>query len=148
MLRDPYDLQRFRDAQAHCYADVLEELRRGRKQSHWMWFIFPQLSGLGRSATAERYGMSGAAEAAAYLADPVLGERLRQCCNVLLDQPETDAARIFGALDALKLRSSMTLFDAVACEDGFDRVLAHFYGGKRDPATGTLLAASRGQPGG
>src|SRR3954454_3991697 len=108
------DLDRFVAAQAPVYATVLAELRAGRKQSHWMWFVFPQLAGLGRSATALFYGIASADEARAYLAHPLLGARLRECLAALSAHEGGSAEAIFGVVDAMKLRSSITLFEAVA----------------------------------
>lgn len=118
------------------YDTVLAELRSGRKRSHWMWFVFPQLAALGRSATARHYGISGLAEARAYLAHPVLGPRLRQCSRLAAAIDGRSAEEVFGFPDNLKLRSSMTLF-AHCGEDraDFDAVLEKFYDGEEDPAT-------------
>ena len=134
-------LNRFVEAQdaGGAYAAALAELRRGRKTSHWMWFVFPQVAGLGRSAMAQTYAVSGLDEARSYLADPVLGQRLRECCTVLLELPGSDAAEVFGGIDAVKLRSSMTLF-ARAAEVDRDRqlfvdVLERYFDGDEDPAT-------------
>lgn len=135
-----FDLSRFVAAQGAAYPAVLRELRAGRKQSHWMWFVFPQLRGLGRSAMAERYGIASAAEARAYLAHQTLGARLRECVRLVLAVGHADATAILGSPDDMKLRSSMTLFDAVAPGDCFAEALAKFYGGRRDPATLDLLA--------
>ncbi|CAN5222288.1 DUF1810 domain-containing protein [soil metagenome] len=137
----PYDLARFVDAQTGIYDTVLAELRAGRKRSHWMWFVFPQLRGLGSSPTAVRFGITGLAEAQAYLAHPVLGARLRECTALVngLDGPSVED--VFGWPDYLKLRSSMTLFAAAAgSEDSaFLAVLDTFYGGERDAKTVALL---------
>jgi len=139
-MEAPYDLQRFHDAQGTVYTQALKELRAGRKSSHWMWFIFPQLRGLGRSDTAQFYGISGAAEAVAYLADPVLGARLRECCQALLDQGGKNAESIFGELDALKLHSSLTLFSRASHGDPLiGAVLEQYFGGDEDPKTLELL---------
>lgn len=134
-------LIRFVDAQdsGGAYAAALGELRRGRKTSHWMWFVFPQVAGLGRSETARRYAISDLTEARAYLGDPVLGQRLRECCEELLALPGSDPVAVFGHIDAVKLRSSMTLF-AHAAEVDLDRqlfvgVLEKYFGGTEDPAT-------------
>lgn len=137
---DPFDLGRFVEAQAPLYSQALAELRRGRKRGHWMWFIFPQIAGLGSSAMARRYAIASAAEARAYLADPLLGPRLRECTEAVLVHADQPAEQIFGGIDTLKLRSSMTLFAAVA-EPGspFERCLAAFFGGAPDPATLRLL---------
>lgn len=135
-----FDLDRFIEAQQATYPAALRELRSGRKSSHWMWFVFPQLRGLGRSETSLFYGLEGLPEARAYLAHPVLGPRLRAACEALLRAPG-DADRILGAVDALKLRSSMTLFRrAVPGDSLFDAVLERFYGGEPDPLTEALLA--------
>jgi uncharacterized protein (DUF1810 family) len=137
---DPFDLQRFIDAQAGCYADALAELVAGRKQSHWMWFVFPQLRGLGRSHHAHHYGISGLAEAAAYLAHPLLGARLRECVQVLLSHPGRTAVEILGPVDGLKLRSCLTLFMAAAPgEPLFAAALHEFFGGQPDSRSLELL---------
>ena len=132
------DLQRFVDAQddGRTYDRALEELRAGRKRSHWMWFIFPQLTGLGRSATAQYYALAGVEQARAYVRDPVLGERLRDCCRALIELPTSDPVAVLGSVDAQKLRSSMTLFERAAPEDStFADVLDKFFSGDRDPLT-------------
>ena len=133
MTDDP--LHRFVDAQAGLYADALGELRAGRKRTHWMWFVFPQIEGLGHSAMAQRYAIASRAEAAAYLAHDVLGPRLREATQAMLDVPGRTAHEILGSPDDVKFRSCLTLFDAIAPNDVFDRALVRFYGGKRDPAT-------------
>jgi uncharacterized protein (DUF1810 family) len=133
---DPFDLQRFVDAQDPVYDTVLAELRAGRKRSHWIWFVFPQLRGLGHSPTAVHYGIASRAEAQAYLAHPVLGSRLRECTGLVLAIDGRSAGEIFGSPDDLKLRSSMTLF--ARCDDDgadFRAVLEKFYGGEEDPVT-------------
>jgi uncharacterized protein (DUF1810 family) len=130
------DLSRFVDAQARVYDDALNELRAGRKTSHWMWFVFPQIAGLGRSPTARQYAIASLAEAEAYAAHPVLGERLRESARVLTELEGRSAEQVFGGLDALKLRSSMTLFARAAPDEPlFSDVLEHFFGGEEDPAT-------------
>ncbi len=136
-MSEPYDLQRFLDAQNEggTYERALTELRAGRKTSHWMWFLFPQIEGLGRSPMAQRYAIGSAAEARAYLAHPVLGPRLRECAEALLEVEGRSAEQILGPVDALKLRSSMTLFAPVASDDLFQRVLDRYYGGVPDPET-------------
>jgi len=113
---DPYDLQRFVGAQNPVYARVCAELEAGQKRTHWMWFIFPQLAGLGHSAMSMKYAISGADEAKAYLAHPVLGERLRHCTRLVNRHAGRTAEEIFGPVDAMKFRSSMTLFAKVAEE--------------------------------
>ena len=133
------DLDRFIVAQDGVYPAALAELQRGRKTTHWMWFVFPQLRGLGRSQTALHYGIAGRDEARAYLDHPVLSERLYEAAAAMLDA-RGEAEAILGSIDAMKLRSSMTLFAAVAADPApFDAVLARFFGGARDPATITLL---------
>jgi uncharacterized protein (DUF1810 family) len=133
---DPFDLQRFVDAQARVYGTVVAELRSGRKRSHWIWFVFPQLRGLGHSATAVRYGISSLDEARAYIAHQVLGPRLRECARLVAAIDGRSADDIFGWPDNLKVRSSMTLF-AHATDDkaDFRAVLDKFYNGEDDPAT-------------
>lgn len=117
-MDDPFDLQRFVDAQSLVYETVLCELRAGRKTTHWIWFIFPQAKGLGKSAMSERYAIGSIEEARAYLAHPVLGPRLRDCTDLVLGHTDRDLEEIFGELDAKKFRSSMELF----AEAGFDPV--------------------------
>ncbi|GAB3685040.1 DUF1810 domain-containing protein [Angustibacter aerolatus] len=139
---DPHDLQRFVDAQDDdgTYARALAELRAGRKQSHWMWFVLPQLAGLGRSETARRYAVHDVDEAAAYLAHPVLGPRLRETCETLLALDDADPDAVLGPVDATKLRSSMTLFEVAAPTEGvFADVLLRLFDGRRDDATLHLL---------
>jgi uncharacterized protein (DUF1810 family) len=132
------DLQRFVDAQdaGGTYRQAVAELRAGRKRSHWMWFVFPQIAGLGRSATAQHYAISGPDEARAYLAHPVLGPRLRECAGVLTELRTENAEAVFGGIDAQKLRSSMTLFAAAAPDEPvFARVLTQYFAGRPDPET-------------
>jgi uncharacterized protein (DUF1810 family) len=138
---DRFDLQRFVEAQRDVYAAVVEELRRGRKQRHWIWFIYPQIAGLGRSWTSQRYAIGSLAEAREYLAHPVLGSRLRECASLLLAaEPGRNADAILGGIDAVKVRSSMTLFlRAAPGEPRFQAVLDRFYGGEPDAATDALL---------
>ncbi len=137
---DPFDLQRFVDAQDRVYDQVLAELRAGAKRSHWIWFIFPQLSALGRSSTAKRFGIASLAEAQAYLAHPVLGSRLRECTRLVLAIDGRSVDDIFGRPDNLKVRSSMTLFaHATGDNADFTAVLDKFYGGEQDPRTLELL---------
>ncbi|WP_267421578.1 MULTISPECIES: DUF1810 domain-containing protein [unclassified Curtobacterium] len=138
--RDPFDLDRFVQAQEGVHEVALAELRRGRKSSHWMWFVFPQLAGLGRSATAERYAVTGIDEARAYLAHPVLGMRLQEVTDAAATAPASSAVALMGGIDALKLRSSMTLFAAVAPDpEPFRAVLARWWDGAEDDRTLTLL---------
>lgn len=131
-----YDLQRFVDAQEPVYAQVLAELGRGRKSSHWMWFIFPQLRGLGSSPMAQLYGISGREEAAAYAGHTILGVRLRECTRLVLNVEDRTAHEIFGSPDDLKFRSSMTLFSLTANEpDVYLEALEKYFGGEKDPLT-------------
>ncbi len=126
------DLQRFLWAQEGVIDQVMAELQAGRKTSHWMWFVFPEVQGLGHSATAQRYAIRSLQEARAFLAHPELGSRLRRCCALLLQHRDAPPEQILGVVDALKLRSSMTLFDTVCSGDVFADVLDSFYGGERD----------------
>jgi uncharacterized protein (DUF1810 family) len=136
-----HDLQRFLDAQAGVYEGVLAELRSGHKTGHWIWYVFPQLAGLGRSATSQRYAIASVEEARAYLDHPVLGARLRESAAAVLASNAPSAAAIFGELDATKVRSSMTLFHrAMPAEPVFAAVLARYYDGIPDAATDALLA--------
>jgi len=135
---DPHRLQRFVAAQDQdgTYERALAELRAGRKASHWIWFVFPQIAGLGRSPMAQEYAIASLAEARAYLDHPLLGSRLRECAAALLPHAGTPAAAILGGIDATKLRSSMTLFARAAPEEPlFGEVLDAFYDGEADPAT-------------
>jgi uncharacterized protein (DUF1810 family) len=141
---DRYALQRFVEAQDPVYETVLAELRAGAKRSHWIWFVFPQVRGLGHSATAVRYGISSLDEARAYLAHPVLGPRLRECARLVAGIDGRSADDIFGWPDNLKVRSSMTLFAQATDENAeFRAVLDKFYDGEDDPATIELLSAAR-----
>ncbi len=135
-MTDPHDLERFVAAQRQVYDAAVGELRAGRKTSHWMWFVFPQIAGLGRSSMARRYAIGSLAEARAYLEHPLLGPRLRECAGLLTELDETDASAILGGVDAQKLRSSMTLFARAAPgEPRFGEVLAQYFSGAEDPAT-------------
>ena len=133
-------LERFVEAQARVWPAPLDEIRAGRKTSHWMWFVFPQLRGLGRSATAERYGIADLQEARAYLAHPVLGPRLTGVLQAMLLHEVSAANTILGDTDALKLRSCATLFQAAGGDPAFGRILDVFYDGKRCEATLKLIA--------
>ncbi len=135
------DLDRFVLVQEPVYDDVIGELRRGRKTSHWMWFFFPQIAGLGHSEMSQYYAIASLEEARAYLAHPVLGARLRECANLLLAAPAGRSAEdIFGSVDAVKLASSMTLFHRAMPDDPlFAQVLERFYAGVADPETDALL---------
>jgi uncharacterized protein (DUF1810 family) len=138
---DPFDLQRFVDAQARVYHTVLAELRDGSKRSHWIWFVFPQIAGLGSSPTAARYAISSLDEARAYLAHPLLGPRLRECTQLVTRVKGRSVAQIFGSPDDLKVRSSMTLFArATSDNDDFVAVLDKYYDGAEDPLTVARLS--------
>ncbi len=139
-MTDPFNLQRFVDAQAPVYADVLDELRAGEKTTHWMWFIFPQLKELGRSSIAKHYGITSLAEALAYLEHPLLGKRLLECTELMLAAKGKTALDILGSPDELKLRSCMTLFNAARPDLlVWDAALRKYFGGQVDAATMTLL---------
>ena len=141
-MDDRFQLQRFVDAQQPVYAAVLNELRAGRKRSHWMWFIFPQVSGLGHSVTSEAFAVRSLAEAAAYLAHPTLGPRLRECCALVAGIEGRSIDEIFGHPDDLKFHSSMTLFARAAPGDPiFAACLQKYFSGQADP--GTLARLSR-----
>ena len=141
---DPFDLGRFVAAQdsGGAYDRAVGELRRGLKTGHWIWFVFPQIAGLGRSPTSARYSISSLDEARAYLAHPVLGPRLTDCATVVAQSAAGTAEEIFGQLDAMKLRSSMTLFHRAAPhEPVFSQVLTRYFAARPDPATDALLTA-------
>ena len=133
-------LDRFLDAQRGDYAAALAEVRRGRKTSHWMWYIFPQIAGLGQSSTARYYSIRDLDEAREYYAHPVLGQRLREISGVLLDLRGSDPVAVFGGIDSMKLKSSMTLFAVAAPDDPlFQQVLDKYYGGEQDILTLRIL---------
>jgi uncharacterized protein (DUF1810 family) len=140
---DRYGLQRFVDAQedAAIYSRALEELRSGRKRSHWIWFVFPQIAGLGQSPMSQAYAIRSLEEARAYLEHPLLGPRLKECCEALLaGDPSASAEQILGGIDAIKVRSSMTLFHrADPADQLFKAALTRLYSGEPDPATDRLL---------
>ena len=139
-MSDPFGLQRFVDAQAQTYDQALAELRDGEKRTHWMWFVFPQLTGLGRSGMAQRFAIPSLTEARAYAAHPTLGRRLVECARALTALDTADPIAVFGPVDAQKLRSSMTLFAvAVPDEPVFRQVLDHYFGGVEDDATTSRL---------
>ena len=139
---DPFDLNRFVEAQTPVYRNALAELQAGAKRSHWMWFIFPQVEGLGSSAMAQRYAIHSREEALAYLAHPVLGARLRECAAALLQVTGRSIEQIMGYPDDMKLRSSMTLFAEIAPEEAaFQAVLDKYFGGERDAQTLRFLSA-------
>jgi uncharacterized protein (DUF1810 family) len=134
-------LQRFVDAQDRIYPRALDEIRRGAKRSHWMWFVFPQLKGLGRSAMAQRYAIASLEEARAYLGHPLLGARYVECVSALQDLTGHDPVSVFGDIDALKLRSSLTLFEAASDRPLFRAALDRWFGGERDARTLAALGA-------
>lgn len=135
-----YDLNRFVEQQKYSYDKALNEIINERKESHWMWWIFPQIKGLGFSSTSEFYGIENIEEAKEYLKHPTLGKNLHEICNVLLSLDENDAYKIFGSPDDLKLKSSMTLFSEADLNDGiFQKVLDKFYNGEKDKITLDML---------
>ncbi|AUW60362.1 DUF1810 domain-containing protein [Sphingobium sp. SCG-1] len=142
-MTDRFNLQRFIDAQQGSYETALAEIRKGQKRSHWMWFIFPQIFGLGRSHMARRYAITSLDEARAYLDHPVLGQRLRSCVAALQDLEPTTADVVFGPVDAVKLRSSLTLFAEASEEPFFAAALDRWFGGEKDKATLALLEQAR-----
>lgn len=134
-----YNIERFLEAQDGVYPIALKELQEGKKRSHWMWYIFPQLKHLGHSYNAKYYGISGFEEARAYLNDPILRSRLREVCEAILKLPTNDPHEVFGGIDGHKLRSSMTLFDMAAPNDIFALVLDKFFNGQRDIRTLNII---------
>jgi uncharacterized protein (DUF1810 family) len=138
---DPFDLQRFVDAQARVYAQVIDELTAGRKRSHWIWFVFPQIAGLGSTSTAARYAISSLDEARAYVRHEVLGPRLRECTRLVNAVQDRSIGQIFGSPDDMKVRSSMTLFARATLDNReFVELLARYYDGEEDPRTLQQLA--------
>lgn len=133
-------LERFVEAQEQIYPRALEEIRRGAKRSHWMWFIFPQMNGLGRSAMAQRYGIASVDEAKSYLGHPVLGSRYIECVSALQDLRGNDPVAVFGPVDATKLRSSLTLFEAISGNPLLAAALDRWFAGVRDHRTAKMLA--------
>ena len=145
MSADPYDLNRFVEAQGPVYAEVCDELRDGRKRTHWMWFVFPQLRGLGTSSMADRYGIASLDEARAYWAHPALGPRLRECVELVLAVPGRSAREIFGQPDDWKLHSCLTLFASAAPEEPvFANALDRFFEGRRSTRTSEMLGDQAG----
>jgi uncharacterized protein (DUF1810 family) len=144
MANDPHQLNRFVEAQTEVYSRVVAELAAGRKQSHWMWFVFPQVVGLGFSAMAQRYAIGSRAEAEAYLAHPILGPRLLECTRLVLGVSGKTIRDILGSPDDMKFRSSMTLFGAVSTDPVFDQAIGQYYAGTRDQATLDILAQMPG----
>lgn len=143
-MTDPFDLQRFVDAQAPVYQRVTAELRQGQKQSHWMWFVFPQLAGLGHSAMARRFAITSRDEAAAYLEHGILGPRLRECTALLNAVQGKTIRQILGSPDDLKFHSSMSLFGTVSSDPAFGEAIAKFHAGTPDRSTLDLLARRPG----
>jgi uncharacterized protein (DUF1810 family) len=138
---DPYDLNRFVEAQAVNYSEAITELRSARKRSHWMWYVFPQIAGLGHSSMSERYAIRNEGEARAYLAHPVLGQRLIECAEAVLHTDRRTAAEIFGSPDDLKLRSCATLFARVSGDGSvFQKLLDKYFAGKPDASTVEILS--------
>ena len=140
--RDSYNLQRFLTAQAEDYEGALAELQRGRKESHWIWYVFPQVAGLGHSSMAQQYAIRSRGEAVAYLGHPILAARLRECCGALLKHQGKNVQDIMGYPDDLKLRSSMTLFAMISSQCSvFHKVLNAFFAGQKDESTVAFLEA-------
>jgi uncharacterized protein (DUF1810 family) len=139
-MSDPYDLQRFVDAQAGAYANVVKELAAGRKRSHWMWFVFPQVAGLGFSAMAQRFAIGSRDEALAYLAHDILGSRLIECTGLVMAVTGKTIHDILGSPDDLKFHSSMTLFGAISGNPLFAAALARYFAGAKDQATLDILS--------
>lgn len=140
-VRNDFNLERFVLAQRNVYSQALSEIIRGRKTSHWMWFIFPQVKGLGRSYESQLYGIGDLSEARAYLAHEVLGNRLRECVSTLLRIENRTALEIFGPIDEMKLRSSLTLFNAASEEVIFDQAIAKYFNGQTDDLTLGILGS-------
>jgi len=144
---DPFNLQRFVEAQSDNYRLALSELRAGQKRGHWIWYILPQMRGLGTSSMSTSYGIGSLAEAKAYLAHPVLGARLTECIAAVSVHKSMSPDRIFGSLDAMKFRSCLTLFAAAAGGDSiYSQALGYFFAGRQDQRTLELLAQARGEP--
>ena len=139
VVDDPFNLARFVDAQDGLFEDALAEIRRGQKRSHWMWFVFPQLRGLGSSEMAHRFGLSSLNEARAYLAHPILGARFQTIVEALQDLVDTSAVEVFGLVDARKLRSSLTIFNQAGGGALFQAALQRWFAGEEDPATLALI---------
>ena len=142
-MQDRYELRRFVKAQNIVYAQVLDELTAGRKQSHWMWFVFPQFAGLGTSAMSQRYAIADLDEARAFLADPILGDRLQQCAGLVCSHADRTAREMMGSPDDLKLQACATLFDRAGGGPIFAELLRTFYGGKPHAETLRLLAVAQ-----
>jgi uncharacterized protein (DUF1810 family) len=142
-MNDSFDLRRFVEAQEPIYRQVVEELSRGRKRTHWMWFVFPQITGLGFSAMAQRFAIGSRAEAVAYLAHDVLGPRLIECTRLVMAASEKTITDILGSPDDMKFRSCMTLFDAISEQEIFAEAIGTFYPDGKDPATVAILDGAR-----
>jgi uncharacterized protein (DUF1810 family) len=140
-VADRFDLERFIDAQSGVYEIALAEVTSGAKRSHWMWFVFPQIAGLGHSGMAQRYAIGSPDEAKAYLADPILGARYRECVGALQDLGPTTAKAVFGTVDAMKLRSSLTLFAEANPSPLFDAAIDRWFGGEKDEETVRIIDA-------
>jgi uncharacterized protein (DUF1810 family) len=147
-MNDPYDLERFLAAQSGSYQTALREIRRGSKRSHWMWYIFPQIAGLGPSAMARHYAITSIDEARAYLAHPMLGARLRECVAALRELADTSADGVFGSVDAMKLRSSLTLFAEAGGGPPFAEAIDRWFAGQSDDRTTRFLGGTRSANGG
>jgi len=146
-MPDRFDLRRFVDAQEAHYDIAVREIRNGRKQSHWMWYVFPQFAGLGMSPTSQRYAIGSLAEASAYLAHPVLGPRLLECAGAVLALRDRSALEVFGSPDDMKLRSSATLFAAVSpAGSAFHRIVEQYFGGDHDERTRALIEKAGNTP--
>lgn len=144
MIRDSYNLDRFVQAQEGDYKQALAEIRAGRKRSHWMWYVFPQFAGLGSSPTSVRYAIKSREEAAAYVAHPILGPRLVECAQALLEIKDRSAFEVFGSPDDVKLRSSATLFASVSPDESvFHRIIEKYFGGRPDQRTIELMSRAQ-----
>lgn len=141
-MSDSFNLERFVAAQKQGYEAAFSELSSGKKRTHWMWYIFPQVRGLGSSTTAKKYAIAGEEEAKAYLSHPILGERLIACCYKILELSGHSAQDVFGVTDAMKLRSAMTLFASVSDSSVFMDVLYKYYEGSEDPSTMQILSSA------
>jgi len=138
-----WNFDRFLDAQADTYSQAVQELKQGKKRTHWMWFIFPQLFGLGHSETSKYFSLRSLSEAQAYLNHPILGQRLLKVCQILLDLDTRSAVQIFGSPDNMKLKSSMTLFSELKSSKQFDEILSKYFNGEKDAATLRLLEKTK-----
>ena len=144
-MADRFDLERFIDAQSSVYETALAEVTSGAKRSHWMWFVYPQIAGLGHSGMAQRYAIGSLDEAKAYLAHPILGARYRECVGALQDLGPTTAEAVFGTVDAMKLRSSLTLFAEANRSPLFDAAIDRWFGGEKDEGTLRIIDSLHGR---